>query len=115
MNTATQKSGQLVKFDFNSVLVTYRAKNGSWRGFVAPYNITTEAETKEQAQTALQEMVEVYEEGLKKYDYPEHLTVVTLSDDEDKDVFNHLAVKALVNQGKIESPTCHAETRTISR
>ncbi len=114
MKTAIKTIQKPIEVDFSSILVTYKLKTGQWRGFVFPYDITTEAETKKQAQNALEEMVEVYEEGLKKYDYPDHLKKKALSDSEDKDVFNHLAFQALINQGKIDGPTCYAQTRTIS-
>jgi predicted RNase H-like HicB family nuclease len=113
MNTSIKILRKPIEVDFSSVLVTYQSKNGCWRGFVFPYNITTEAETKKQAENALEEMAEVYEEGLKKYNFPSHLKKVPLADEEDKDVFNHLAFQALINQGKIDNSTCHAKTRTI--
>jgi hypothetical protein len=103
-----------VQLDASSIMVSYKSKSGTWRGFVYPYNITTEADSKDMAHTALAEMVEVYEEGLKKYDFPSHLKSRPLSDEEDKEVFNRLAVESIVRQGKVSNTNLYAESRTVS-
>lgn len=98
----------------SAVFVVYKAKNGAWRGFVQPYAITTEASTKAKALVALKEMAEVYEEGLKKYSYPEHLLTKHLSDPEDADKFNQLALDSIAQKGKVENADYYAETKTVS-
>jgi len=102
-----------IELDASSIMVTYKAKNGSWRGFVYPYDITTEADSRDMARTALAEMTEVYEEGLKKYDFPSHLKSRSLSDEEDMEVFNRLAVESIVKHGKVSNSDLYAESRTI--
>ncbi|MEK7187137.1 MAG: hypothetical protein AAB690_02470 [Patescibacteria group bacterium] len=99
--------------DFSCVLVTYKSKNGTWRGFVHPYNITTEAESKNQALTALREMADIYEEGLKKHDYPSHLANKHLADEEDSQMFDRLAINSIINQGAVKGKDYYAETKTV--
>lgn len=70
------------------VLVVYKKKDGkTWRGFCAPFDVTCEAKSHKAAMTLLEELVECYMEGLKQYDYPEHLTIKELSNPEDKKAF----------------------------
>lgn len=95
------------------VIVTYKSKNGTWRGFVHPYNITTESDTKAQALTALREMVDMYEEGLRKYDHPNHLANKHLTDEEDNQMFNKLAIESIINQGSVTGKDYYAETKTV--
>jgi hypothetical protein len=103
-----------IELSASSIMVAYKSKSGSWRGFVYPYNITTEADSKDLAHIALTEMTEVYEEGLRKYDFPAHLKSRPLSDEEDREVFNRLAVESIVRQGKVSNPNLYAESRTVS-
>lgn len=105
----TSKEAQLC-----AVFVVYKAKSGAWRGFVQPYDITTEAPTKAKALLALKEMAEVYEEGLKKYSYPAHLLTKHLSFPEDVDKFNKLALDSIALKGKVEGADYYAEAKTIS-
>ena len=100
--------------DVSAVLVVYKAKNGSWRGFAQPYDITTEAPSKTKALAALREMVEIYEEGLKKYSYPAHLTTKHLSDSEDLEKFNQLALDYISKKGSVGGVGYYAEAKTIS-
>jgi hypothetical protein len=113
MTTQTKRELKYTQeVDCSCVKVAYKAKNGSWRGFVHPYNITTEGNNKEKILKALDEMADIYIEGLKKYNYPEHLSVVHLTDEEDNQKFNQIALLA-INQGKIEGPDIYAETKAI--
>lgn len=100
--------------DFSCIVVVYPAKNGSWRGFVHPYDITTEADTREKALTALNEMIEMYEEGLRKYNNPSYLRNKILSDEEDREVFHQVALDALEKQGSIDTSRYYAETKAVS-
>ncbi|MBI2617867.1 hypothetical protein HYW58_00190 [Candidatus Kaiserbacteria bacterium] len=70
------------------VLAVYKShiNKGMWKGFCAPYGVTTQATTCEEAKTHLEELVELYEEGLKKYNYPKHLVFQELQDVEDNKV-----------------------------
>ena len=53
-----------------------------------PGDLSCEADTREEVKSKLESLVRLYEEGLKKYKYPKHLTVRELSDEEDRKVFN---------------------------
>lgn len=101
--------------DFSCVQVVYKAKNGSWRGFVHPYDITIEAETETQARTALDDMTETYEEGLKKHNYPSHLkTRLPLSDEEDRNFFHNLTLNSLIDQGEVKGVGYYARAKKVS-
>ncbi len=116
MSTVVQKSlrNKASEATLASIIVVYKAKSGSWRGFVQPYDVTTEAPTKAKALKALREMAEVYEDGLKKYDYPMHLASKHLSDPEDNEVFNNLALRSIAKKGKITGSNYYVEAKTIS-
>lgn len=79
--------------------IVYKTKNGNWRGFCSPYDVTTEAYTSEEAKKQLEDQVKLYEEGLKKYSYPEHLAIKELSDKEDQVVFK-IALKEVFSDLK---------------
>jgi hypothetical protein len=117
MSTVMQRKSlknRAVETDLSYVLVAYKSKNGSWRGFVQPYDITIEADSKGKAIESLREMVESYEEGLKKYSYPPHLSIKHLSNEEDNEVFNQLALKSISEKGKLEKANFYAEAKTVS-
>lgn len=113
MITALKRMFTPKQVDCSCVIVVYKSKNGSWRGFAHPYDVTTEASTKERAFTAVEEMVEAYADALKKYDFPKHLTNKPLSDGEDRDKFNELALDFLFKQGHLEGPDYYAKTKTL--
>lgn len=69
----------------------YKTPDGTWRGFVTPYDVTYEAKTRKRVEEVLPKLTKLYEEGLKKYNYPRHLTVVPLSDKDDIEEFNRYA------------------------
>lgn len=98
----------------SSILVVYKSKEGTWRGFAHPFNVTIEADTKTKATLVLNEKVEAYCEGLKKYDYPDHLANRHLSNEEDNAKFNEIALESLIDQGHIDKADLYAETKTIS-
>lgn len=66
------------------VLVVYKSKNSNWRGFCVPYDVACTTKTKKEAFKVLQEMVDLYEKGLKKYNFPEHLLNKESTDKEDR-------------------------------
>ncbi len=68
--------------------VVYRSKDGTWRGFCAPFDISCTASNAEEAKKKIDELVNLYKEGLEKYNYPSNLTVKEVSDEEDKKVFD---------------------------
>ncbi|MFA5368582.1 MAG: hypothetical protein WC303_01075 [Candidatus Paceibacterota bacterium] len=64
--------------------VIYKNPDGSWRAFCYPFDISCEAVTKEKAMEKLEKLINLYIEGLKKYNYPEHLIKKELSYEQDK-------------------------------
>ncbi|MFH1162099.1 MAG: hypothetical protein V1696_02395 [Candidatus Jorgensenbacteria bacterium] len=72
------------------VYVVYKSKGGLWRGFCTPYDVTCNAESMSEAKERLDKLVELYEEGLKKYHNPRRLVFKKLSDKEDKVLFEKI-------------------------
>lgn len=72
------------------IQVIYKSKRGYWRGFCTPYDVTCESSSKKECERALHDMVGLYEQGLKKYHYPENLLIKPLSDSEDKMLFERV-------------------------
>ena len=68
--------------------VVYKSKNGLFRGFCSPYDVTCESATAKEAMAKLDSLVDLYEDGLKKYKFPRHLSIKDLTNDEDKKVFS---------------------------
>lgn len=101
--------------DYSSVMVIYQTSEGSWRGFVVPFDITYEAETKSEVKKVLHDMIFSYVQALKEYDNPSHLADVPLSDNEDEkkwsriswDVFSQLKN----NISRIERNDYYAEAQ----
>jgi hypothetical protein len=81
------------------ILVIYKTSEGDWRGFCSPYDVSCNGSTKKGTLESLKKLVSLYEEGLKKYEYPRHLSIKTLSDPEDERIFN----KALEIIAEIET------------
>lgn len=96
--------------DFSYIVYVYQSKNGSWRGFVHPYDVTIEADSKEEALEALKEMAEVYKEGLEKHGNPKHLALKPLSDPEDNERFQKLALDVIADKHQITGTDFYAET-----
>ena len=101
---------------FNALLVAYKAKDKSWRGFIHPYGETTEANTKKEAIIKLRELADAYYSVLKQYDFPEHLKNAGLLDLSDRVVFdrvvgNKVFMKGIHSkEGKADSLNCYVET-----
>ncbi len=70
--------------------IVYKSKDGNWRGFCYPYDVTCNADTKEEAMHILDELIATYEECLQKYNYPKHLVEKKLSDKEDQIMFKKI-------------------------
>lgn len=103
------------KLDCTAVSVVYKSKNGSYRGFVQPYDITYEGETRDQVLSVLKDMTTQYEEGLKRYNNPSHLASVPLSDEEDReklnDIFPGLMRQLVAKHFKVITPEYYAEAK----
>lgn len=100
------------------VLAVYKPKDGSWRGFCSPYDIVYTGTNKEIVKEKLIELVECYEDGLKKYGYPSHLSVKKLTDEEDskllkKEIIPHIS-KQLENKMNKDFIKYQKETKTKS-
>src|SRR3989338_217954 len=70
--------------------VIYHSKDGNWRGFCYPYDLTCNAKTKDEAREKLTSLVETYEEVLSKYNSPRHLVEKNLTDAEDRKIFKEV-------------------------
>ena len=67
--------------------VVYKNGNNDYRAFCDPYDVSCKAKTKQEALRKLEKLVKLYDEGLKKYGYPKHLSIRRLSDSKDELVF----------------------------
>lgn len=85
------------------VLMVYFSENYTWRGFVYPYDITTEVNTKNGAIQCLRDMAAIYEEMLDEHDRPDHLV--------NRPLTNHMDVQfhRLYLKGKVLGIVHHAE------
>lgn len=77
------------------VNVVYKTKEGFWRGFCSPFDVTCEANTQKKAITQLEESVKLYLDGLKKYNFPKHLSIKPLSSPKDKKIFDEVIVEIM--------------------
>ena len=68
------------------IFAVYKTGEGDWRGFCVPFDVSCNAPTVGEAQSRLEKLVELYEEGLEKYDYPKHLSFKELSNPDDQSV-----------------------------
>lgn len=121
MKTATKKEDRITahQLRYSSASVVYKSEiSGLWRGFVLPYDITYEASTREEVITVLREMVESYEDALRKYGHPGHLRMVPLSDPEDirknQEISTELMNNLLAGHSKVEHPKYYAEAKLPS-
>lgn len=70
--------------------VVYQSADGNWRGFCYPYDVTCNADSIEEAKSALDELVQLYEDNLAKHGNPSHLIENGLSDEEDQKIFDQI-------------------------
>lgn len=102
-------------FDCSSVLVVYQADANTWRGFVFPYDITFEAESREKVIEVLKSMIDSYIDGLREYNNPIHLNNVPLTYEMDRkkwdSISQDLTGKLLNKIRKIESNDYYAEAQ----
>ncbi len=99
----------------SSISVVYKSQQGMWRGFVVPYDVTYEGNSKKKVLEILQSMRDLYVQGLYRYNSPTHLSDVPLSDDEDIKVFNRISPellkRTLTGNFKFESKDLYAEAQ----
>lgn len=74
------------------LFAVYASKDepGTWKGFAAPLGITTQADTGEEAKRKLEELTDLYIEGLCEKGFPKHLIQKDLIDPEDKRVLEQI-------------------------
>lgn len=75
------------------IFVVYKTQDNTWRGFCSPYDVTYETVAKKEAMIKLEKLVKLYEKGLQKYNYPKHLSLRPLSEQEDQVVFEKVKRK----------------------
>src|ERR1035437_5197930 len=76
------------------VLAVYKKSSDQvWRGYCYPYDVTCNAKTLEEAKSQLESLVELYEEGLRQYNYSAHLSLKELTDEQDIKVFEKVLEK----------------------
>lgn len=80
------------KIDYSSVLVAYKVKDGVWRGFVHPFDITYESATKKEVVSVLKDMLDAYVDGLHRYGNPAHLSNVPLSHTSDSAKWQRISI-----------------------
>lgn len=77
--------------------VVYKTQNNNWRGFCYPLDISCEEKSKIKAKESLDKLKKFYIEGLKKYNYPEHLIKKELSYSQDRKIFE-IVKKELIKE-----------------
>ncbi|MDO8518503.1 MAG: hypothetical protein Q7S26_04420, partial [bacterium] len=99
--------------DFAAVLVVYKSREGYWKGFAHPYDVTTEGNTKKDTLTKLQLLVNVYEDELRQFKFPSHLVHKPQSDLEDREMFRRVVNDAVEEKGIVDRFDYHAETHQV--
>jgi len=64
--------------------VIYKTQDNNWRAFCCPLDISCEEKSESKARKNLDKLKKLYMEGLKKYNYPEHLMKKELSSLQDR-------------------------------
>lgn len=116
MNTILEKNvGTKEKVDFSSVMVIYETPTGTQRGFVVPFDLTYEADTKNEVQTVLKDMIASYVDALEIYKSPKHLADLPLSDKDDETKWSRISWDIFIalkkGVSKIERPDYYAEAQ----
>lgn len=68
-----------------------KAEPGTWKAFAVPFGITTQASTSDEARRKLEELSDLYIEGLREMGFPRHLMSNELTDPEDRGVLRQIA------------------------
>ena len=115
MSTATPQKTlkRALEVDFSAILVVYKSMENTWKGFAYPYNVTTESDTKTNALATLRGLVEAYEDELKKFNFPSHLVNKSLTDLEDREIFQRVIDDAVAQKGIVDKTSYHAETHKV--
>ncbi len=93
---------------------------GTWKAIAAPFGITTEADSCEEAKQKIEELTDLYVEGLKEHNFPEHLINRDFADAEDKKVLELLwadmtkNVAVAKNQGSFQGFARHRQQASRS-
>lgn len=116
MNSILKKFiGSNKTVDYSSVMVVYKTPEGLWRGFVVPFDITYEAQSKEEVHSVLKDMIASYVEALNMYNHPKHLIDVPLSDKEDETKWSRISWDIFTamkqNISRIEKSDYYAEAQ----
>lgn len=97
--------------------VVYKSKDGTWRGFCSPFDISCTAKTANGAMKKMDVLMKVYIEGLHKYGYPSRLAVKEISDEEDRKVFEKVlkyVIKDMATKMRKDFDKFQLETKTNS-
>ena len=78
------KSSKNIKEKSFLLDVVYKTQDNNWRAFCHPFDISCEGKSERKAKENLDKLKELYIEGLKKYNYPEHLMKKELSYPQDR-------------------------------
>ena len=119
MNTAIETKrvrGALIKpkqVDFSAILAVYKSNEGYWKGFAFPYNVTSQAKTKNLASKRLNDLVELYVSDLKKFGFPSHLVHQSLTDLEDREMFSRIVDSKVYERSPADSTDYHVETYKV--
>ena len=70
--------------------VIYQSKDGNWRGFCYPYDVSCTAATEKAVKGKLKNLVQAYEEVLAQYNNPIHLIDKEMSDVEDRETLKKI-------------------------
>ena len=114
LSKITRKKLAPEQVDVSCVIVAYKSKSGLWRGFAYPYDVTYEDEDRNKVVTVLEEMAASYREGLSNHNFPEHLKNVPLYNEEDRNYFGKLALKSIIQKGKMDGPDLYVSTATFA-
>ncbi len=102
-------------FDYTSVMVVYQLDKTTWRGFVMPFDITFEAESRDKVIEVLRDMVNSYIDGLKEYNNSSNLSNVPLSYEHDlkkwHDISLDLTNKLLNKVSRVDTSDYYAEAQ----
>lgn len=111
MQTTAKKMQNIASENsYNIVSVVYKSTEGYWKGFVHPYDVTVQANTKKDAIAKLEVSLRLYEEGLRKYAYPKHLIFPSVFDQEDREAFNKVVELRGAKCGVVDTPGLYAKT-----
>lgn len=99
--------------------VVYKSKDGGWRGFCYPYDVTCNASNRKEVMEKLEALISAYEESLERHNNPKHLIDKKLSDIEDRKVLKKIWPEVSKKIAKLlrqaSSPTRYSDCLSGSR